>query len=69
MRKICDYCIHAETHGYPPEGSPDWEVGTVYFWCAKHEDHEFHYGDCIEYEHGKPRRYDKQGKLMRDGVR
>ena len=64
MMPICDYCGHAELHGYPPKGSPDWEVGTIFFWCAEHKDHKNRITDCQEFESGEPRMYDKHGELL-----
>ena len=64
MLRICDYCAHGEYHGYPPADAPDWEVGTVYFWCPKMRTHDKSLSDCREYDHGENKRYDKRGRLM-----
>lgn len=61
---ICDSCAHSEYHGFPPEGAPSWEVGTVYHWCPIHNDHKLR-TDCEYYEEGKLRMFDKRGRLMR----
>ena len=59
----CKDCANGEYHGYPPEGSPEWEVGTVYFWCPleKHHDDSSH---CNQFKAGTPKRYDKHRKVM-----
>ena len=61
---LCEHCTRATFNGYPPDGSPEWEVGTVYFWCPEWEDHRRR-ERCRHYESGAPRRYDKRGKEMR----
>ena len=58
------HCKHGEYHGYPPAGSPDWAVGTIYFWCPIYEQHGCLYNNvkpCPHFEIGKPRRFDKHG--------
>lgn len=60
----CRECGKGQFRGFPPEGSPEWEVGTVYFWCPIVEHHDFHGVACPEYEPGGARMYDKHGNLM-----
>ena len=60
---LCGGCEHAEYHGYPPKGSPEWEVGTVYFWCPWHESHEKR-DECEFHSEGRPRMFDKRGRYM-----
>lgn len=64
MTPTCDNCRHGEYHGYPPETSPEWEVGTVYFWCPVRESHE-RPTSCRKWMLGKPRHYDKRGVQMK----
>lgn len=61
MSSLCEHCCHATFNGFPPEGSPEWEVGTVYFWCEQMRDHHLreHCGYHVE---GEPRRFDKRGR-------
>lgn len=61
---LCEHCERATFNGYPPKGSPEWEVGTVYFWCEKMRDHEQR-EYCSYHEEGEPRRFDKRGREMR----
>ena len=61
---LCEHCGRAEYHGFPPEGSPEWEVGTICFWCPKFNTHRQH-GECEGHVEGQPKRFDKRGKEMR----
>lgn len=60
----CEQCARAEFHGYPPAGSPEWEVGTVYFWCPTFNTHHQRF-KCGGHVQGKPRMYDKHGKAVK----
>ncbi len=60
----CDGCKKGEFHGFPPEGSPEWEVGTIYFWCPEMEHHDMYAPACNLYYEGAPKMYDKRGKYM-----
>ena len=60
---LCKHCARAEFHGYPPQGSPEWEVGTVYFWCPTLKTHRQH-SECDGHVEGEPRLFDKHGKEM-----
>lgn len=60
-------CKHGEYHGYPPAGSQDWAVGTIYFWCPIYEKHNCMYSnikDCPHFKIGEPRRFDKHGNKL-----
>lgn len=61
---MCDTCSHAEYRGFPPKGSPEWEVGTVYFWCPMLNTHGLRM-ECDGYEKGTPKRFDKRGDELR----
>ena len=61
---LCEHCARATFNGFPPEGSPEWEVGTVYFWCPKYNTHRQHLARCHYHVDGEPRRYDKRGREM-----
>lgn len=61
---LCETCGHATYRGFPPEGSPEWGVGTVCFWCEKMRDHELR-DRCGYYEKGEPKRFDRRGMEMR----
>ena len=61
---LCGHCMLGSYNGFPPEGSPVWEVGTVYFWCPMRESHE-QVDECQFHQEGKPHMYDKKGRLMR----
>ena len=58
---LCEHCARATFNGFPPEGSPEWEVGTVYFWCPTFKTHHQH-RECEGHVEGEPRRYDKRGE-------
>lgn len=58
---ICATCSNAELRGFPPKGSPEWEVGTVYCWCPLKKQHETHEPTCDLYEKGDPKRLDEFG--------
>ena len=63
---LCTRCNHGEYHGFPPEGSPEWEVGTVYFWCPKQEHHDSTRTICFnDFARGKPKMFDKRGNRMK----
>lgn len=61
---LCETCNRATYRGFPPEGSPEWEVGTVCFWCPTFNTHHPH-SECEGYEKGEPKRFDKRGREMR----
>ena len=64
---VCANCMRGEFHGFPPGTAPEWEVGTVYFWCPAKRHHDaFRVAqpDCDLFEFGSPKRYDKKGRLM-----
>lgn len=60
---LCESCKLAEFHGYPPKDAPEWEVGTVYFWCGWVGTHGQR-TDCDGFVQGKPKRYDKRGREL-----
>ena len=57
----CNECSKGEYHGLPPAGSPDWEVGTVYFWCPERRHHDQFAPACNLYNEGEPKLFDKRG--------
>ena len=63
---VCANCTNGEYHGFPPAGAPDWEVGTISFWCPIQEHHDAfrETGDCGSFDFGPAKRYDKNGRLM-----
>lgn len=61
----CSDCAHGEYRGLPPEGSPEWEVGTVYWWCPIEQHHDRYGHVCKDFEQGEPKKYDKHGRLMK----
>lgn len=63
---LCEHCARATFNGFPHEGSPEWAVGTVYFWCPTFNTHHMHH-ECDGYVDGKPKLFDKKGREMRNG--
>ena len=64
---VCSNCANGEYRGFPPATAPDWEVGTIYFWCPIKRHHDafcIAQVDCDQFELGAPKRYDKNGRLM-----
>lgn len=57
----CKDCAHGQFRGYPPKDAPEWEVGTVYFWCPVHRHHDAESISCTHYEPGGARIFDKNG--------
>lgn len=67
--RMCGSCPNGEYRGYPPKGSPEWEVGTVRFWCPIKRHHDRHGRACEDYETGEPAKIDKYGRpLTRIGL-
>ena len=64
---LCEHCERATFNGYPPKGSPEWEVGTVYFWCPVHQHHSPFQGACDDFDLGAPKLYDKRGNERKEG--
>lgn len=60
---LCDKCCVGEYHGFPPKGSPEWEVGTIYFWCPQRMTHSKG-NDCPDYIKGDPKQFDKRGERI-----
>ena len=56
----CKDCAHGQYRGYPPKDAPEWDVGTVYFWCPVKGHHDQN-ASCNSFEHGEPRRFDRNG--------
>lgn len=63
--RLCESCSNGEYRGYPPKGSPSWDVGTVYFWCPLMRHHDPHGRACESYEGGEPKQIDKYGRPWR----
>ncbi len=62
--RTCEHCSNGEYRGYPPKGSPSWEVGTVYFWCPLKRHHDRNGIACESYEVGEPTKIDKRGRPL-----
>ena len=61
---LCEHCARAEYHGFPPEGSPEWEVGTICFRCSSLDVCKQRRERCVRHVEGEPRRFDKRGREM-----
>ena len=59
---LCEHCQRATFNGFPPEDSPKWEVGTIWFWCPTVDTHFQRFIECECHIEGEPRRFDKRGK-------
>ena len=60
---LCEHCARATFNGFPPERSPEWDVGTIYFWCPAFNTHHQR-RECGGHVEGEPRRFDKLGREM-----
>lgn len=61
----CAECAKGEYRGSPSESAPEWEVGTMWFWCPERRHHDQFAPACNLYEQGEPRMYDKRGNPVR----
>ena len=43
---VCANCTNGEYHWFPPVGAPDWEVGTIHFYCPIQEHHDAFRESC-----------------------
>lgn len=64
MESRCKDCEYGEYHGFPLEGSPEWEVGTIYFWCPIKKHHNSMQICCEHFEFGSCKCFDKLGNSI-----
>ena len=61
---LCEHCARATFNGFPPEGSPEGDVGTIWFWCPTVDTHCQRFFECRCHIEGEPRHFDKRGWEM-----
>ena len=59
---LCRRCSVGGYHGFPTKDAPEWDVGTIYFYCPWAESHDDSETLCTQFRRGEPRMYDKHGK-------
>ena len=59
---LCTRCSNGEYRGLPPADAPEWEVGTVCFWCPILKHHDSTRTLCTKFVRGVPRKFDKFGR-------
>ena len=62
--QICGNCTLGEYHGYPPNNSPRWVIGTIYFWCPKFKHHDSTKEACDIFSMGQSKHFDKFGNQL-----
>ena len=60
----CKDCAKGQRRGFPPAGSPEWEVGTIYFWCPIKEHHDCMREACPHFERGRNAMVDRYGEVI-----
>ncbi len=63
-RLTCKDCSNGEVHGLPPSDAPEWDVGSIYFWCPIGKHHDVYGRTCQSFERGVTKRFDRHGRPL-----